>query len=430
MAESNLLGFLNNVKDGAVENKEPAKPRKPKKVTYAMMLSYQGKNYFGMQKQKSEATIESNLHDAMKSIGAITEAECAKPNLWWFQRAARTDRAVSAVRQICSMQLPLDQDFIDNGPSKMNALLPKDIRVMGIKRTTPSFHAQKTCDARTYSYTIPTFAFAELDKLTNWDYRINEEKIAEINDVLSSYIGTHNFFNYTSKKDHDDRSCYRYIKSFECTKPFIFHDEFRNKDVEFVTVYVKGQSFILHQIRKMMGMLISVIRRQVYKSDILKSFESRRMDVPRAPGLGLLLEKLHYDVYETRFSQSHGSLNDWGEETEEAVKNFRDEYIVSEILKGECQTNQMMLWLSTLVQHRFACDPLDQNGESNSDLREAANVATYGVPEPEEPIDTEELKAELAADSGLPTDPPSEITEETGENEEDEPQEKKARIAC
>lgn len=85
-------------------------------------------------------------------------------------------------------------------------------------------------------------------------------------------------------------------------------------------------------------MVISVVRGLAYQSDVLKSFESKRMDVPRAPGLGLLLEKLHYDVYEKRYSEIHGSLNDWGEEIESNVKNFRDEYIVSEILKAECSS--------------------------------------------------------------------------------------------
>lgn len=98
------------------------------------------------------------------------------------------------------MQLPKDDNFMTNGAEQLNEFLPKDIRVVCVRRTTPTFHAQKTCDSRTYSYTLPTYAFAELDKLTNSNYRITPEKIEEVNELLKCYVGTHNFFNYTSRK--------------------------------------------------------------------------------------------------------------------------------------------------------------------------------------------------------------------------------------
>jgi tRNA pseudouridine38-40 synthase len=136
----------------------------------------------------------------MRLLGTITEDEEKNPFTFSFQRAARTDRAVSAVRQACSMQLPKDDNFVDKGADQLNDLLPADIRVVAIRRTTPTFHAQKSCDSRTYSYTIPTFAFAELDSLTNSAYRISPERVEEIDSLLKSFVGTHNFFNYTSKK--------------------------------------------------------------------------------------------------------------------------------------------------------------------------------------------------------------------------------------
>jgi tRNA pseudouridine38-40 synthase len=97
------------------------------------------------------------------------------------------------------MTLPKDDNFVENGPKLLNESLPKDIRVIAIRRTTPTFHAQKTCDARTYSYTLPTFAFAEMDKLTNSSYRLSAERLEEINSLLQTFIGTHNFFNYTAR---------------------------------------------------------------------------------------------------------------------------------------------------------------------------------------------------------------------------------------
>lgn len=44
--------------------------------------------------------------------------------------------------------------------NKLNELLPPSIRIMGMKRVTQGFDAKQNCDARTYSYMTPTFAFA------------------------------------------------------------------------------------------------------------------------------------------------------------------------------------------------------------------------------------------------------------------------------
>lgn len=61
--------------------------------------------------------------------------------------------------------MPMKQEFLTNGHEKLNENLPNDIRVLAIRRATPSFHAQKSCDARTYSYTVPTFAFSDVDQV-------------------------------------------------------------------------------------------------------------------------------------------------------------------------------------------------------------------------------------------------------------------------
>lgn len=96
--------------------------------------------------------------------------------------------------------LPRDDKFLGDGANLLNQHLPSDIRVVGVRRAVPSFHAQKKCDSRTYSYTLPTFAFAEIDKLTMSNYRITPERVAEVNELLQSFVGTHNFYNYTARR--------------------------------------------------------------------------------------------------------------------------------------------------------------------------------------------------------------------------------------
>jgi hypothetical protein len=50
--------------------------------------------------QKEFPTIEGHLLTALRLYGIINEEQEQKPFGFYFQRAARTDRAVSAVRQV------------------------------------------------------------------------------------------------------------------------------------------------------------------------------------------------------------------------------------------------------------------------------------------------------------------------------------------
>uniref|UniRef100_A0A8R1DLD1 Pseudouridylate synthase 1 homolog n=1 Tax=Caenorhabditis japonica TaxID=281687 RepID=A0A8R1DLD1_CAEJA len=392
---------IGHVQSGGVEKSEPRKVR-VKNSKYAMLLGYQGKKYYGMQLQKDLPTIESNLLEAMEKAGWITAAQKAKPFDFFFQRAARTDKAVSAARQMCGMQLPRDDaKYQAEGAGILNAILPEDIRVFGMRRTTNMFHPQKHCDYRTYSYTCPSFVFAKPTELTNSSFRISPETLAEVNDILSIYKGTHNFFNYTAKRAFDDMSSNRYIVSFECKEPFLFRDEFRNEDVEFVQLVIKGQSFVLHQIRKMVGMVITVIRELQLKSSIQRSFEGQRMDVPMAPGLGLLLERTHYDSFDRKNEKTHEALSDWGEIIEKEVDRTKFELITRDMLETELRSQGMLKWLADLIHHDFTVDAEAEEPEKKTFVTMAAACASKAAKEEvESPAENvpEDVKIENASE--------------------------------
>lgn len=76
-----------------------------KRKNYAMMLSYLGKNYYGMQRNPGFNTIEEELIKAMLKADLITSEAFETIQSINFQRAARTDKGVSAVRQVVSLKL-------------------------------------------------------------------------------------------------------------------------------------------------------------------------------------------------------------------------------------------------------------------------------------------------------------------------------------
>lgn len=232
--------------------------------------------------------------------------------------------------------------------ASINADLPADIKLFGIKRVTKSFNCKDQCNARTYSYTLPSISFAPFKESVDMkSYRVNEATLAVVNETLKLFEGTKNFHNFTSRKKFDDPSNRRYIISFECKTPFMVDD------VEFCTIIVKGQSFMMHQIRKMIGLTLAVVRGHANVDTIAKSFEKMRLDIPMAPGLGLVLDQVHYDGYNARFKDDgmHEQL-EWSA-FEDAIQAFRDQFIYPVIKDTELKEQPMAMWLDTLTLHSY-----------------------------------------------------------------------------
>ena len=65
---------------------------------------------------------------------------------------------------------------------------------------TKNFNCKNACDSRTYLYLTPTYAFSPIEEVVNTDYRIDEATRKRVNEVLSKFVGSHYYHNYTSGK--------------------------------------------------------------------------------------------------------------------------------------------------------------------------------------------------------------------------------------
>ncbi|XP_038588920.1 tRNA pseudouridine synthase A isoform X2 [Micropterus salmoides] len=349
------------------EATEDEKKYPKKKVV--LLLAYSGKGYYGMQRNPGTAqfrTIEDDLVTALIKSGCIPENHGEDMKKMSFQRCARTDKGVSAAGQVVSLKLRLIEDIIE----KINEHLPPQIRVLGLKRVTQGFNSKNNCDARTYSYMLPTVALSPKDYDTGniAAFRLSPETLQKVNHLFALYKGTHNFHNFTSQKAPNDPSARRYITEMSCGEPFIC------SNTEFAVITVRGQSFMLHQIRKMIGLVIAVVKGYAKEEVMERSWGQEKVDVPKAPGLGLVLERVHFDRYNKRFGGDglHERL-EWDQE-EEAIKAFKEAHIYPTIVETECQEGSMVSWMSTLPIHDFeatAADTRDDKDQKqdNADVR-------------------------------------------------------------
>ncbi|RUS88057.1 hypothetical protein EGW08_004223 [Elysia chlorotica] len=338
------------------ESTEPVIPKKKKKNhvvqlgksegfkrKIALMIAYNGAGYYGVQVNPGFPTIESEFFPALVKIKAIPEDHATTPSKMWFQRGSRTDKGVSAAGQIFSLKAVLVPDFVN----KLNEILPPAIRVIGYIRTTNGFDSKNFCCARTYMYMLPTFAFAPIEKFVTDDYRTTAEITEKVRKILMRFQGTHKFHNFTSGVKFEQASAARYIIKFECSDPYI------REGMEFVTLRVKGQSFMLHHIRKMIGLTIAIVRGYCGESVIDSCWGPEKVDVPKAPGLGLVLEQLHFDGYNKKFGKDgvHDPI-DWSSYGE-TVEQFKEEQIISQIVAKEKTERVTFEWLRTLQFHNF-----------------------------------------------------------------------------
>ena len=90
----------------AVKNFDPASRVKRRKSI--ILLGYSGVNYFGMQRNPGTKTIEEDLLRAMQKREWINDEGFRQPQQIQFQRAARTDKGVSAAMQVVSIKLRKD----------------------------------------------------------------------------------------------------------------------------------------------------------------------------------------------------------------------------------------------------------------------------------------------------------------------------------
>ncbi|KAJ1335342.1 tRNA pseudouridine38-40 synthase [Microdochium nivale] len=165
-------------------------------------------------------------------------------------------------------------------------------------------------------------------------YRVTPERLAQLQAALDSYVGTRNYHNYTVQKSHTDPSAKRLIKSFQLnTTPVQIND------TQWLSLKVHGQSFMMHQIRKMVGMAVLVTRCGTPRARIDESYGPARISIPKAPGLGLLLERPVFDSYNGRAKDTYNlePLDFAKYETE--IQKFKQEQIYQRIFELEEQQN-------------------------------------------------------------------------------------------
>lgn len=246
----------------------------------------------------------------------------------------------------------------------LNQDLPADIRIFDFRRVTRNFSARMDANARTYSYTLPTVAFSQYsDRTSMHEYRITADHLKFVNDMLQTFKGVHNFHNFTVDVKPTDQSAFRVMESLECGELF------SRDGVEFAVIKIRGRSFMTHQIRKMIGLILAIVRGVVDASVFERALSMDTVDIPKAPGLGLMLDQVHYDNYNTLLDMRKNREFLIWDKFEVDTNEFCTTFIHPAIVQEEIEQASMLNWVEDLIAYDYQVVPEDQIGLLRSKIK-------------------------------------------------------------
>lgn len=270
----------------------------------AVLFTYNGSKFNGSQIQNAHEntrTVEAELEKALHKARCISADNFGFLNKVKWSRASRTDKGVHALCAVVGLKLLWESKPVEDIISEINLNLPEDIRVLSLRLVTNNFSAKNSCSYREYQYLFPVNTLKLEDE---------SQLIEKMNEIAKFFNGTHCFHNYSRDVLPDKPEAKRYVIKFEVEKEFV-----RVQDCCYLKFIITGQSFLYHQIRKMIGMTVCVFLGKFNFEDIRKSFEPDPFVVPLAPAEGLSLNRVHFTVYNKR--QNHRPV---GVSAEDEVK--------------------------------------------------------------------------------------------------------------
>ncbi|KAL9462651.1 hypothetical protein AB3S75_000620 [Citrus x aurantiifolia] len=181
-------------------------PVRKKKV--ALRVGYVGTDYRGLQMQRDEhslSTIEGELETALFKAGGIRESNYGNLQKIAWARSSRTDKGVHSLATMICLKMEIPPDAWKDDPygidlaKRVNAHLPRNIKVFSILPSQRSFDPRRECNLRKYSYLLPAEVIGINSQLTAAEI---DSHISDFNAILNEFEGEQPFHNYTERSKY------------------------------------------------------------------------------------------------------------------------------------------------------------------------------------------------------------------------------------
>lgn len=241
-----------------------------------LVIEYNGRRYHGFQWQAQLPTIQAELEQAIWKLTGERRRVVA---------ASRTDAGVHAKGQVVSFRtksaLP-PRTFV----RALNYYLPRDIAVKGACRVSEDFDVRRDAMSREYDYYILNSATRSA-LYEGFAYTLPQELNIEMMNKACKFIeGKQDFASFATSLCRL-KSTVRTVYKAGVTR------------VDNVVVFnMTANSFLPHQVRNTVGLLIRVGLGKVGLDEFQKIMEAKIPGLagPAAPPYGLYLTKVNYPI--------------------------------------------------------------------------------------------------------------------------------------
>jgi tRNA pseudouridine38-40 synthase len=245
-----------------------------------LTLAYDGTEFAGWQVQPNAPTVQGTLASA---IGRLT-GEKVLP-----QGSGRTDAGVHALAQVASFATASSIPT-ENWVKALNDILPASIRVVEAAEAPPDFHARKSAQAKTYRYGIYRGAICSPLRaryVWHFPFPLDEGAMAAAAKLV---VGEHDFTSFAAV---DPERGLEGLPVSNVRRVFFSDWE---RDGEDLVYTIRGNGFLHHMVRNLVGTFIQVGKGTLAPSDIGKilSVCERSAAGATAPASGLFLVSVEY----------------------------------------------------------------------------------------------------------------------------------------
>ena len=244
-------------------------------MRFAASVEYEGTNFFGWQRQSSVNSIQEEIEN---SISQITQSNIK------IQGAGRTDAGVHALGQVFHFDTDIIRP-INSLIKGVNSFLPDSIRIKWVKSVPDDFHARFLATGREYQYLLNNSSINSSIWSNHCGWTFYELDFTLLKNASKKFEGCHDFSAFRSS-ECQAKSPIRLIENIRVEK-------FNN----YYLFTINGDGFLHHQVRNMIGTIISVARKEMSIDNIDTLFlkKDRSLTPATFSPNGLYLTNIKYD---------------------------------------------------------------------------------------------------------------------------------------